>query len=243
MLNLSPDYIACDTREPGGKDETVDLEKARIAGEILAMGQRVEIEKLGCGDYGSVSNDGQSWIIERKEAGDYLSSLTDGRLYSQFSRILSAPVDIRVLLPEGQVVPSADGKSVRTSRGKSEWDFKAIYHSWIELACLGVIILPFVPRQYAARAIVQFHETLNNGAKFVVEKHPMPIKLKGPLNRPRRYLEPMIGRSNMDKLSPLYPNLWTLFTAAMATPEEIQRVHGIGPQTVKNIRDLLVTRY
>ena len=240
---LTPERITCDTREPGGTGNT-DPDKTRIAAEIERLGiPALPPRTLPCGDYGGATFAGDLWLIERKEANDFLSSLTTGRLYDQVRRLLEAPVRFRFLLPEGQLVPGTDGR-VRTSRGKSEWDYKAIYHAWIELTALGINMLPFVPREYTARAIVQVRETLNIGPKYVIEKHGRNghISLHSQMNLPRRYMEPLLGRVVMDNMYDAgYPNMWTILTAAMLEPKKLEKVPRSGPSVTKKLRELLTT--
>ena len=228
MLEL--DVLTADTRDP-----------KRIADDIGKLGVKVVREKMNSGDYGSLSKRGKTWLMERKEANDFLSCLADGSLYDQMLR-LTQDADVAFLLPEGRLIPSESGKMVRTHRGKREWNYMATYHAFIELACLGAIILPFVPPQFTAAAIVQVMRTMNGNLKYIVEKNRRPLTLTNKVSPARRFMEPMIGKVVLDNLSSAYPNLWMIFRRCMEDPDEVQTIPHVGPTTVKRIQDLMVRK-
>lgn len=230
-MALEPNVLTADTRDP-----------TRIADEIESFGLAVAREQLPAGDYGSVSTlTGKTWLIERKEANNYLSDLTSGHLYEQMLKLQDA-ADLVYFLPEGKLVPGRGGRTVRTERGKTEWNYKAVYHSWVELDCLGAHQLPFVPKEYTARAIAQVFWTLNNGPEFIVEKNRRPLTMQNKSSPARRFAEPILGKSTLDKLNNKYANLWMLFWDCMTHPHEVTQVNGVGPTTVEKIRKLLTWR-
>jgi len=151
-------------------------------------------------------------------------------------------VDVLFLLPEGQIVPADGGRKVRTQRGKREWDYKAVYHSWVELVCLGVNILPFVPKEYTPRAIVNVFHTMNGNLKYIVEKNRRPLTLRNRKKPGRRFFEPVVGKATLNNLAQPFPNLWILFNASMTDPGEVLNVPGVGPTCLRKIRDVLTAR-
>ena len=228
---LRVDVLTADTRDP-----------PEIAAACAKLGPKVSREFMPAGDYGSVGRIGRSWVIERKEANDFLSCLTDGTLYDQMLKMTQEDIDLIFWLPEGQIVPSDKGRKVRTQRGKREWDYKAVYHSWVELTCLGGIILPFVPKEYTPRAIVNVFHTMNGNLKYIVEKNRRPLTLHNRKYPGRRFFEPVVGKATLDNLAVPFPNLWMLFNATMAEPESVLAVQGVGPTCIRKIRDALTTR-
>lgn len=232
-MSLSPNILTCDTREP-----------PRIHREILEKRPTAVRKKLDEGDYGSISNAGP-WLCERKEANDYLNCLTDGSLYTQFQRLLNTPEynDFTIfLLPEGHILPSDDGKAVRVARGKRQWNYRAVYHSYIELVALGVHILPVVPPRFTAHAIIQLDDTMNNGITYLREKHRRPMSLTAPSGEAERFLAPMLGEAALKHLHPHFGNVWSLFTAVMEEPEKLLAVKHIGPSTVERLQRLLLAQ-
>lgn len=228
---LRVDVLTADTRDP-----------PEIADACAKLGPKVSREFMPACDYGSVGRIGKSWAIERKEANNFLSDLTDGTLYDQMLKVAREDIDIVFLLPEGQIVPSDRGRKVRTQRGKREWDYKAVYHSWVELTCLGVRILPFVPKEYTPRAIVNVFHTMNGNLKYIVEKNRRPLTLHNRKYPGRRYFEGVVGRVTLDNLAVPYPNLWMLFNATMSEPKDVLTVPGVGPSCLQKIRDFLTSR-
>lgn len=215
------------------------LDPKRIADEIAAFGYPIDRIRMPVGDYGSQTKAG-SWLVERKEANDLLASLGSDRLWSQVLRLVEA-CDHAFLLPEGELHPTGDGK-VRLSRGRSEWSFMAVYHSLIELEMAGIHVMPFVNPRYTAKAITQVHESLNNGFKYLKERNRRPLTLENKHSPARRFMGPMVGDVTLSRLAEKYPNLWSLFNAAMNEPDEVTRIYGLGATTVKKLRDLLVKK-
>lgn len=228
--------ITCDTRDP-----------KHIAQDITRMGVSTLSAALPCGDYAGISRLGKLWLIERKEAKDFLNCLSDregeDRLYSQVERMVAQdPADFIFWLPEGLMLPGQDGK-IRVGRGKSEWNYKAIIHAYMELAELGVIVLPPVADGYSASAIVQVHESVNLGIpKYVVEHNRRPLKLRNSLSFPAKFLSPLIGSVTTQNLGYVYGNFWSLMQAVMEDPKGVQAVPKVGPGTVDKLRKLLVGR-
>jgi hypothetical protein len=230
------DKITCDTRDP-----------KHIAQDIFNMGVATLSAALPCADYGGISRQGKLWLLERKEAKDFLNCLSDregeDRLYSQVERMVAQdPADFIFWLPEGLMLPGQDGK-VRVGRGKSAWDYKAVIHAYMELAELGVVVLPPVADGYAASAIVQVHESMNLGVpKYIVEHNRRPLKLRNGLSIPAKFLSPLIGTITTQNLGYVYNNAWSLMQAVMEDPEGVQKVPKVGPSTVDKLRKLLTGR-
>jgi hypothetical protein len=229
---LRVDVLTADTRDP-----------PEIAAACAKLGPEVSREFMSACDYGSVGRIGKSWGIERKEANDFLSCLTDGSLYTQMLKMTQQEeIDVLFLLPEGQIVPANKGRKVRTQRGKREWDYKAVYHAWVEITCLGIHILPFVPKEYTPRAIVNVFHAMNGNLKYIVEKNRRPLTLANRKQPGRRFFEPVVGAATLHGLAEPFPNLWMLFGAVMEAPEDVLAIPGVGPTTLQKIRAYLTSR-
>jgi len=234
---VEPGKLTCDTRDPKG-----------IEADIKRMGVSTLCAALPVGDYASITRRGLLWVLERKEAKDFLNCLSDregfDRIYDQVRRMLDLHIADHIFwLPEGLILPGSDG-CVRVGRGKSAWNYKAVMHAYIELAALGITILPPAPDGYAAYAIVQVYESMNLGVpKYIVERHRRPLRLRNEMTLPMKFLSPLIGSVTAQALGRAYGSVYSILTAALEEPKQMQSIPSIGPSTVDKLRKLALERF
>ena len=186
-------------------------------------GLAVEVRRLGLGDYYVNEN----LLIERKTFGDLASSIKDGRLFQQASRLASSPTRSAVIL-EG----TAD--DLIRSRMRRE----AIQGALITLTIiLGIPVLRSKDPIESARLMLFAARQMST-----IPHRSFPRKGKRPQGKRKLQLHilqglPGVGPGRAARLIESFGSVEAVMTATAAHLAEVQ---GIGMKTAQAIRISLI---
>jgi len=194
---------------------------------------KATIEELSCGDIRLIEH-GRVMLIERKTALDMLSSIGDGRLVDQCSR-MAEECTLPVVLCHGDIKCDKDGLVVADGR-QTKWQWWSYHAQVLSLQAGGIMYLQ-VRKGDLAEAVKMLQGWLRKDSHLrVARRDPLPFLVS------RRDLEvlaslPGIGAAKAPAILKFYSSLgWAL---AGLTNKDAKYPKGIGKGIVANIRDVL----
>ncbi|MBV8899361.1 MAG: nuclease [Verrucomicrobia bacterium] len=181
------------------------------------------VQRLHTGDY---VVDGAA-IFERKSACDFASSLIDGRLFAQASRLAQQPQRAAFIL-EGPA---------------SAWESLGVRREALQGALVSLTLIFDLP-VLRTRDVEETAHVLLYAARQLARLQradPLPYRLNKAKRRRTRQLRilqslPGIGSDRAKRLLDHFGNVQACFTAST---KELSQVPGIGLKTAATIRDLL----
>ena len=200
--------------------------RSGIASLLKSRGVDVEEQRLSVGDY-LVDN---SWLIERKTLTDLASSIIDGRLFDQCSRLARSPYRSILLL---------EGSSHELKRRNIRRE--AIQGALVSVSLfMNVQILRSLSPEESASLLLtiarQQHQLLRFGRK-VKQRYPA-CKGQGKYRKQLQILQslPGIGAERAQALLQSFGSVEKVLTA---TEAELSEVDGIGSKTATKMRWVL----
>ncbi len=196
-------------------------QNSRVVNELARKGIKIQTTQLSTGDY-LISED---TVVERKSVEDFLSSLMDGRLFSQ-AKSLSTEFQNPMIIIEGEGL-----------NHRRNIDERAIYGALASLAT-------------DFRIPVMMTKNESETASFINALLSRKKKKKGPvslrkdkesmsnIDTKRFILEglPNISGTLADRLLEHFGSVQAVFNA---DEDELKKVKGIGAKTAKKIVDLI----
>lgn len=184
---------------------------------------QLKIERLVLGDYcvdGAV-------LIERKSAADFASSLADGRMFSQASRMAISP------LRPAYIVEGTG----------SEWQQLGVSRAALQGALITLTLVFDIPVLRSAGAAESARLIIYIGRQLLRLKNHEPVpyrqaKAKRKKTRQLRILGSLPG-IGPDRSRRLLQRFGTVRACLAASPNELLEVKGIGPKTVSAISEVI----
>lgn len=189
-------------------------EASGIPDLLREQGIDLAAEQLPVADY-IVS---EKVAIERKSAEDFVSSLKDGRLFSQAERIREHfPIAILIL------------------EGEPRWKKPSILGAKASLARHGISVVGVKNAEETATMIRLLHGQENRDGKDL-RRPKATRKLRGSDEIAEDALAAMPGIST-GKAATLLQHFGSLKGVILASTEELQEVEGIGKKTAETLQD------
>lgn len=209
-------------------------EPEKLKKMLLDLGEESE---LAYGDYMWFSAQDLSVVVERKAIGDLLSSLSSGRLYSQFQNI--ATFDIPILLVEGIYSPSENG-FIRLPSTELRFRYEAVENLLLDAQMRGIILARTPSLEASARLIRGYYKYLtSSNHRFQVRKLRY-FSYTGKVTPQIRLVCALPGVDYVlgQRLLDYFGTPIGVFTA---TPSELADVEGIGRKKAEVIYESLRT--
>lgn len=201
--------------------------------EIYFKNHNIEYRKeaLPCGDYAAEDGDGNRVVIERKEIKDYISSLFEGRLDDQMSKL--SQEDCPILFISGELQEYYDSVP-----GKSAFTRKQFYGS------LSRCIVRYGLRSVIWNQCEDAHtDTLGMIVK-VLEHVSMgqidkiPKRKKREFNNQIGFLQELTG-CPQDTAIKMLKTYGTVRKVIQVPLEELKKFKGLGPKRIARITMIL----
>jgi len=197
-----------------------------VVHELTQLGVEVEACQLSVGDFILSDRVG----VERKSVGDFLQSIVDKRLLSQ-AKQLGETFERPVLILEGKSLYSRRAIHPNAIRG-------ALAALAVEL---NIPILPTRDEKETALILVAIarREQVKEAREVVIRGEPKGLTLP---EQQRFVVEGLPGVSAV-LAKRLLERFSTVERVISASGDELQQVHGIGPEKAKEIRRVLRAEY
>jgi len=197
-----------------------------VVHELMQLGVEVEARQLGVGDFILSDRVG----VERKTVGDFLQSIVDKRLFDQ-AKQLSETFERPVLILEGRSLYLRRRIHPNAIRG-------ALAALAVEF---NIPILPTRDEKETALVLVAIarREQVGEAREVAIRGEPKGLTLP---DQQRFVVEGLPGVSAV-LAKRLLEYFGTVERVMSASEDELQRVHGIGPEKSRDIGRVLKAEY
>lgn len=192
-----------------------------LAELLAAGGADVVVEELECGDY--VLAEGM--VIERKTAEDFLASIMDRRIFLQIAMLKRTYAKTYILI-EGDLFDTYSGISADSVIGALS------YLTVLE----GIPVIATTGIAHTASMMLTMQRHALEGLGYEIPLRGTKPKDRAPQTQYLVEGLPAVGPAVAKKLLAHFGSALAIFTA---TPEQLKGVQGVGPKTIKTIREVL----
>ena len=178
--------------------------------------------------------------IERKHNTDLLGSMASGRIVEQLDELTKAYA-LPILLIEGLITPSEEGKARIIQVADTGWNYYAIQNALLSFQMRGVFLVWTTSPLHTARMILSIEDYLNKESHDLHLTRARPFSFDHEENRAEFLLMglPGVGPDRAKILLEHFGSPYEVFNAKVA---DLTRVQGIGRVTARKIWESIRSR-
>ncbi len=206
----------------------VDSREPKSVQQMIAPDTMVE--KLEAGDLLDTET---GLLIELKTPPDLLSSIGDGRLYSQCSRMVALS-STPVLLIHGSLLPNSKLNVVADGR-HTKWNYWSVQMALVSVQTGGVSIIQ-VPHSLLEEAVARLRDWSGKETHREIRSNRAS---RGIWLKPNQVIEAASCICGSIKRGKLIVARYGTLSNAIEHIDEWDNIHGVGKGTIENAKEIL----